>query len=201
MIDVNQVTALQRLMTEQWHAGEISNPYRDLPYLVCEQHRFNFLLWHEEDVARSPTVSDRRISEVKRAIDGYNQQRNDSTERIDDFLKREIAERAVVIQPEARWNSETPGSAIDRLSILALRVYHMEEQAERQDAGSEHVARAQQKLSVLRAQHEDLASALRELVADLLAGRKRLKIYRQFKMYNDPALNPYLYSDGSRRAG
>ncbi len=203
MIDVELVLDLQRRMTDEWHRQPVGNRYRDLLYLVCEQHRFNYLLWHEEDIARSPTVSDRRISEVKRAIDGYNQQRNDATERIDDFIKRELLDRRVVVQPTASWNSETPGSVIDRLSILALRIFHMEEQAARVEAGSDHVARAEQKLTVLRAQHEDLSTALAELSTDLLAGRKRLKIYRQFKMYNDPALNPYLYKEkeDSRRAG
>jgi Protein of unknown function (DUF4254) len=199
MIDIAQITALHRNMVQMWHAQEAFNPCRDLLYLVCEQHKYNFLLWHEEDIARSPEAGDSRIAAVKRAIDRLNQQRNDATERIDDHLKRSVEERGVVIQGDARWNSETPGSAIDRLSILALRIYHMEEQAERQDAGGDHVERSRQKLSILHTQHEDLATALGELLTDIFAGRKRLKVYRQFKMYNDPALNPYLYA--TRKAG
>ena len=124
MIEVAAITGLQRNMTELWHSQAVCNPYRDLLYLVCEQHKFNFQLWHEEDIARSPDVGDPRIADVKRAIDGFNQQRNDATERIDDFLKRAIADRNVTIPPEAGWNTETPGSAIDRLSILALRLFH-----------------------------------------------------------------------------
>ncbi len=199
MLDVAQITTLQRTMVELWHAQEIFNPCRDLLYLICEQHKYNFLLWHEEDVARSPDVGDARIAAVKRAIDRFNQQRNDATERIDDFFKRELYEREVVMQPDAKWNTETPASAIDRLSILALRIYHMQEQLERPDASAEHVQRSAEKLSILHTQHEDLSASLADLLADLFAGRKRLKVYRQFKMYNDPALNPYLYTP--RKAG
>ncbi len=198
MIEVAQITALHRNMVEMWHAQAVFNPYNDLTYLICEQHKYNFLLWHEEDIARSPNVGDYRIAAVKRAIDRFNQQRNDATERIDDFLKRTLAERNVVVQRDARWNTETPGSAIDRLSILALRIYHMQEQAERLDAGAEHVERSRQKLTVLHAQHDDLSAALGELLTDIFAGRKRLKVYRQFKMYNDPSLNPYLYTEPAR---
>ena len=187
-------------MVERWHSQEIFNPHRDLLFLVCEQHKFNFLLWHEEDIARSPNVGDSRIAAVKRAIDGYNQQRNDAIERIDDFLIRALADRGVKPSASARLNTETPGSTIDRLSILALRLYHMQEQADRADASPEHVAHALDKLAILRVQHEDLSTALDELLTDLAAGKKRLKIYRQFKMYNDPQLNPYLYA-GKRLAG
>jgi hypothetical protein len=200
MIEVAQITALQRHMVEHWHSQAVFNPYNDLQYLICEQHKFNFLLWHEEDIARSPNVGDYRIAAVKRAIDRFNQQRNDATERIDDFLKRELAERQVIVATEARWNTETPGSAIDRLSILALRIYHMQEQVDRADAGPEHVERSRQKLAVMHLQHDDLSTALGELLADLFTGRKRLKVYRQFKMYNDPSLNPYLYAAGREAA-
>ena len=93
MIEVKQITALHRTTTQLWHKQEIDNPHRDLLYLVCEQHKFNYLLWHEEDIARSRDVGDRRIAEVKRAIDGYNQKRNDAIEKIDDYLKRELDSR------------------------------------------------------------------------------------------------------------
>jgi hypothetical protein len=201
MLDVAEITALQRTMVELWHSQDVFNPHHDLLYLICEQHKFNFLLWHEEDIARSPDVGDSRIAAVKRAIDGYNQRRNDATEQIDDFLLRTLADRGVVPTSDARLNTETPGSAIDRLSILALRIYHMREQADRGDATPQHVARSLEKLAILHIQHEDLSMALGELLVDLMAGRKRLKIYRQFKMYNDPQLNPYLYAPGKRLAG
>ncbi len=199
MFDVAQITTLQRTMVERWHAQEIFNPHRDLLSLVCEQHKFNFLLWHEEDIARSPDVGDSRIAAVKRAIDGYNQQRNDAIERIDDFLIRTLAERRVEPSPSARLNTETPGSTIDRLSILALRLYHMQEQADRADATPEH-ARARSTNWRSCACSTKTCSRLDELLTDLAAGHKRLKIYRQFKMYNDPQFNPYLYA-GKRLAG
>ena len=138
MIDAKQVTALHRSTTQWWHKQEIDNPHRDLLYLVCEQHKFNFLLWHEEDIARSRDVGDRRIAEVKRAIDGYNQKRNDAIEKIDDYLKRELDARRIAAAEGAKLNTETPGQAIDRLSILALRMYHMEEQLERDDVDADH---------------------------------------------------------------
>ena len=140
IIDVKQITALHRTTTQLWHKQEIDNPHRDLLYLVCEQHKFNYLLWHEEDIARSRDVGDRRIAEVKRAIDGYNQKRNDAIEKIDDYLKRELESRGIVPIDAAKLNTETPGQAIDRLSILALRIYHMEEQLERDDVDAEHRA-------------------------------------------------------------
>lgn len=193
-----QIANLQRSMVEQWHTQEISNPYRDLLYLVCEEHKFNFLLWHEEDKARSPDAGDKAIAAVKRSIDRYNQQRNDAIERIDDFLLRALVDRGVFLSAGARLNTETPGAAIDRLSILALRIYHMREQTERADASDEHIASANEKLTVLNVQHEDLCTALGELLTDLAGGKKRLKIYRQFKMYNDPTLNPAIYGAGKR---
>lgn len=202
MLDVRQITSLHQSTVKQWHSQPVENNYRDFLYIVCEQHKYNFLLWHEEDIARSPEVSDQRIAEVKRAIDGYNQKRNDWIERIDDHLRRMLEDKGVLLVSGAKWNTETPGAAIDRLSILALRIYHMEEQAERTDASAEHIAKAQDKLKVLYAQHEDLSTALGELLSDLFAGRRRLKLYRQLKMYNDPTMNPYLYNAGKlRKAG
>ena len=193
MIDVSQIVARQRHLVELWHAHPIENSYCDLMYLVCEQHRFNFLLWHEEDKARDVGATDTQIAAVKRAIDRYNQQRNDATEQIDDYLKSWLESQEISPPADAPLNTETPGSAIDRLSILALRLYHMREQTECADATAEHAARAQQKLAIMHQQQRDLSAALVDLWGDLLSGRKRLALYRQFKMYNDPTLNPYLY--------
>jgi hypothetical protein len=161
--------------------------------LVCEQHSFNYLLWHEEDVARSPDVGDARIAQVKRAIDKYNQQRNDGIEKLDDAIIVMLREYGVILDEGARQNTETPGSAIDRLSILSLRIYHMLEQLDRGDATREHRDKVQQRLAIINEQHHDLSQSLTELLDDIFAGRRRLKVYRQFKMYNDPTLNPYLY--------
>ena len=201
MIDVKQITALHQTTTKLWHRQEIENTHRDLLQVVCEQHKFNYLLWHEEDIARSPDVGDARIAAVKRAIDRYNQQRNDAIEKIDDYLKSQLDARGIRPADSAKLNSETPGQAIDRLSILALRIYHMQEQLERDDADKQHLASVQAKLEIIHTQHEDLSTALQELLTDIFAGRKRLKLYRQFKMYNDPTLNPYLYQSAMRKAG
>jgi hypothetical protein len=112
---------------------------------------------------------------------------------LDDCLLAELSDSGVPPWSGAELNTETPGSAIDRLSILALRLYHMEEQAARKDADAAHIAKVKARLVVLREQRRDLSTSLAELLADILAGRKRLKVYHQFKMYNDPTLNPYLY--------
>lgn len=193
MIDVKQVTELQREAVIRWHEQPIDNPYNGLLGIVCQQHGFNFQLWHEEDIARSPDVGDQRIAEVKRAIDHLNQQRNDWIEKIDDWITEEIVRRAVVPVADAPLNTETPGSAIDRLSILALRIFHLDEQARRSDVSAEHLESVQQKMAVCLLQHDDLSTALGQLLADITAGRRQHRTYRQFKMYNDPALNPYLY--------
>ena len=160
---------------------------------VCQQHQFNFLLWHEEDIARSPDVSDARIAAVKRAIDRYNQQRNDWIEKIDEALIELLAAEGILPRAGARLNTETPGSAIDRLSIMSLRIYHFEEQLTRDGADDHHRANVAERLARCRVQHADLSQSLAELLDDIWAGRKLLKVYRQMKMYNDPTLNPYLY--------
>src|SRR5690349_8538791 len=138
MIDFEQITRLHREMVASWHQQEVDNPFDGFLALVCEQFSYNFRLWHEEDIARSPDVGDERIAIVKQAIDRFNQQRNDAIERLDDWLTSELESRGVVAAADARLNTETVGSVIDRLSILALRIYHLEEQRNRVDASAEH---------------------------------------------------------------
>jgi hypothetical protein len=190
---VEQIIALHRNAVVRWHAHELDNPYDGLLATVCQQHQYNYLLWHEEDIARSPDVGDRRIAEVKRAIDRYNQQRNDWIERIDEQLIEAVGEAGVVPDRDARLNTETPSAAVDRLSILALRVYHLEEQAAREDSDPVHRDKALERLDRCRAQHADLSQSLIQLLNDIFRGQKLLKVYRQMKMYNDPTMNPYLY--------
>lgn len=193
MIDVQEVTALHRAMIVRWHQQPVDQPFEGFLGLVCRQCGFNFLLWHEEDIARSPDVSDAEIARVKRSIDRYNQQRNDAIEQLDDWISVQLEELHIRPAVDARLNSETAGSVIDRLAILGLRIYHLEEQVARTDATPEHIDSVRRKLAVALVQHEDLSQSLHELLVDIFVGRKRHKTYRQMKMYNDPSLNPYLY--------
>jgi Protein of unknown function (DUF4254) len=189
---VDDVGTVHRDTIARWHAAEPDNPYDGLLGTICQQHQFNFLLWHEEDIARSPDVPDKRIAAVKRTIDRYNQQRNDWIEKIDEALIVSLATAGILPRADAHLNTETPGSAIDRLSIMALRIYHLDEQLAR-DTDAVHHAGVTEKLARCQAQHGDLSQSLAELLVDIFAGRKLLKVYRQMKMYNDPTLNPYLY--------
>jgi hypothetical protein len=193
MISLENVTALHRDCIARWHAQPIDNPYDGFLKSVCEQLTHNFKLWHEEDKARSPTASDAEIAQVKRAIDKLNQQRNDWIEKLDDWITEELTRLKVTAPASAPQNTETLGSTIDRLSILALRIYHLIEQRDRADASPEHRDGVARKLAIALAQHDDLSRSAQQLADDLFAGRKRHKTYRQLKMYNDPSLNPYLY--------
>lgn len=197
---VREITQLQHQTVARWHEVEPDNLYEGLLHTVCQQHQFNFLLWHEEDIARSPDVGDQRIAQVKRAIDGYNQSRNDYIERVDEALIHVLASAGVAPVAGARANTETPGSAIDRLSIMSLRIYHLDEQLARTDVDTAHRQKVEERLARCRLQHADLSQSLVELLDDLKVGHKLLKVYRQMKMYNDPTLNPYLYN-GLRKAG
>lgn len=155
-------------------------------------HRFNNLLWDEEDLARRKDVADSEIAANKRAIDGFNQKRNDAIERMDEVILSAFAN--VSQQPGCRLNSETAGSIIDRISIVALKIFHMGLQTARTDASAEHIAACQAKHARLIEQRNDLTACLEQLLADCAAGAAYYKVYRQFKMYNDATLNPYLYS-------
>ena len=187
------IDALLTHLVAHWHDFEVEHSEEGLRGRICDLHRFNFLLWHEEDIARSPHVTDGRIAQVKRAIDRYNQARNDAIEKVDDCLIAELAARGVVAGPDAHAATETPGAAIDRLSILELRRFHMREQAERRDATEEHRAKAIDRLEILDLQRDHLIAALDRLLGEIFAGQRPLRVFRQMKMYNDPTMNPYLY--------
>ena len=161
-------------------------------------HAYNFLLWHEEDQARRKDVSDSTIARVKRAIDKFNQRRNDSIEKLDELLTAGLQERKIP-RRGARLHSETPGAILDRLSILALKVFHMDEAARRRRSSRGLRAECKAKLKVLRKQSRDLGSCLDDLARDILAGRRTFRVYRQYKMYNDPRLNPLLAAARKRR--
>ena len=197
-IDVRTLTALQNETVARWHEQTIDNPFEGLPATVCQQHSFNFQLWHEEDIARSPDVSDSEIARVKRSIDRFNQQRNDWIEKIDDEITAMLHRNDITADDGAPLNTETPGSVFDRLSILALRIFHLRQQLEREDVDQTHFETVEQKIAVCLMQQADLETSLQNLLNDIFAGRKRHRTYRQFKMYNDPTLNPYLYQARKR---
>ncbi len=184
---------------EQWHEElpqDDSSESADFPSLVSTQHQVNFELWHQEDLARDPDVSDSKIAGVKRAIDVLNQRRNDLIEQLDQFLVNVLSRENVNTTDQTELNSETPGSMIDRLSINALKIYHMNEEIQREDVAESHRKKCFGKLSVLQEQREDLRQCLDKLLVDLSTGKKRLKVYQQMKMYNDESLNPVLYWKG-----
>jgi hypothetical protein len=159
---------------------------------VRRQHRANFELWHIEDEARAPGASDADLAGVKRRIDLTNQLRNDLTEQLDLFLLGWLVTKGLP-KPDAELNSESPGLIIDRLSILALKIYHTREEAERAGAPEGHAERNLERLAILEEQRRDLAACLDALWRETLEGTRRFKLYRQLKMYNDPALNPAVY--------
>lgn len=157
-------------------------------YLKCW---IDTVQWHFEDIIRDPEIDPVEALALKRRIDKSNQDRTDLVEQIDSYFRELYKE--VKVDADARINTESPAWAVDRLSILALKIYHMKEQAERTDATSEHVAKCKAKLSVLLEQQKDLSTAIDQLLEDIAVGRKYMKVYRQMKMYNDVDTNPVLY--------
>jgi len=158
---------------------------------IEDNHRCNCLLWDEEDLARRRNVPDAEIAANKRAIDGYNQKRNDAIERIDEHLLGLLPDR----KENARLSSETPGAMSDRLSILSLKIHHMRLQTLRSDVDAAHIETCRAKLARLNEQRADLAACLDRLLAECVRGESHFKVYRQFKMYNDAALNPAMYGE------
>ena len=171
----------------------INNPYdRDtIEYDLYLKCWIDTVQWHLEDIIRDPHINPEEALGLKRRIDRSNQDRTDLVEDIDTYFRKYYAE--VKPAPDARLNTESPAWAVDRLSILALKIYHMQEQVDRKDAEPEHIARCQAKLDVLLEQQVDLSTAIDQLLEDIEAGRKYMKVYRQMKMYNDPSTNPILY--------
>lgn len=195
---VEELTLLQTESVAAWHQQPISNPYQGIKRLICEQHECNYRLWHQEDICRSPDATADEIAKVKREIDKLNQRRNDLIEKIDDEVNRLIIESGIDVSQDAPINTETPGSVIDRLSIMALRIYHYREQHERSNVNSAHRNGVFQRLELCEAQHTDLSHALQQLLDDLFTGLKQHRIYRQMKMYNDPDLNPEIYASDKK---
>ena len=172
----------------------ISNPYeRDsIEYSLYLKCWIDTVQWHLEDIIRDPHIDPAEALGLKRRIDRSNQDRTDLVEEIDTYFRQKYAD--ITPMADARLNTESPAWAVDRLSILALKIYHMQEQVDRNDAEPEHIARCKAKLDVLLEQQKDLSLAIDQLLEDIEAGRIYMKVYRQMKMYNDPATNPILYN-------
>jgi hypothetical protein len=184
-----EIATLQTDLTGRWHHETPAAGRSGFLRLVEENHLRNFLLWHEEDIARREDLGFEPVYRAKRNIDRYNQERNNFIEEMDKLF-------VATLQPPTSGcprNSETPGMMIDRLSILALKEYHMHEETVRTDASAQHREKCAEKLARIRVQRGDLTQCVDELLADVAAKRRTFSVYFQFKMYNDPALNPQLY--------
>ncbi len=169
-----------------------ANPYAkdDIARLLYKKNWIDTLQWHYEDIIRDPDIEPDAALELKRKIDASNQERTDLVEFIDQYFLKKY--RSVEVSTNATINTESPAWAIDRLSILALKIYHMQEETERSDASAEHIKKCRDKLDVLIEQRNDLSAAIDQLLADIETGNKYMKVYKQMKMYNDKELNPVL---------
>src|SRR5688572_21171593 len=178
----------------------INNPYHKdkLEHLLYLKNWIDTVQWHLEDIIRNPVIDPVEALVIKRRIDKSNQERTDVVEYIDGYFLDKYKD--VIPQVGASINTESPAWAIDRLSILALKIYHMEAEANRADATEEHKINCRQKLNILLEQRKDLSRAIDELINDIEKGKKYMKVYRQMKMYNDPSLNPVLYQQQTSQA-
>ncbi len=174
--------------------AEIKNPYEEksIEYFLYLKNWIDAVQWHFEDIIRDPNIDPVEALALKRRIDKSNQNRTDLVELIDSYFLDKYKE--VNIDKDATINTESPAWAIDRLSILTLKVYHMKEETERTDVSQEHIDTCNNKLSILLEQQKDLSTAIDQLIEDIEAGKKYMKVYKQMKMYNDPNLNPILYA-------
>lgn len=184
--------------TEAYHVTDnvdalVHNPYtvKSIGFYLYLKNWIDAVQWHLEDIIRNPEIDPVEALKVKRRIDKSNQDRTDLVELIDSFFLDKYKD--VKVLPDATINTESPAWAIDRLSILALKIYHMREEVNRPDTSLEHKTRCERKLAVLLEQKKDLLTALEQLLADIRDGKKYMKVYKQMKMYNDPTLNPVLY--------
>lgn len=171
------------------------NPYdrESIDYNLYMKCWIDTVQWHLEDIIRDPHIDPTEALGLKRRIDRSNQDRTDLVEQIDSYFRQQYS--TVKPMSDARLNTESPAWAVDRLSILALKIYHMQEQVDRKDASDEHKQKCTAKLEVLLEQQKDLSLAIDQLLEDIEAGRIYMKVYRQMKMYNDPATNPVLYKN------
>ncbi|MBS1533446.1 MAG: DUF4254 domain-containing protein [Bacteroidetes bacterium] len=173
----------------------VQNPYQNgtIEYLLYAKNWVDTVQWHYEDIIRDPQIDPVAALDLKRKIDASNQVRTDMVEYIDSYFLQKYG--AVQVKPAAKINTESPAWAIDRLSILALKIYHMSEEANRAEASAEHRAKCQEKLNVLLDQKSDMFTSINDLLTDIENGDKYMKVYKQMKMYNDESLNPVLYQN------
>ncbi len=180
-------------LVELWHENlKLNTTDNELCELMIKQLHTNYLIWHEEDKARIKDARDSEIANVKRTIDRLNQHRNDLMDKIDEYLFRQLNQSNV--QKGLPFNSETISSICDKLSILAIRIYHMDIEARREEAGSDHRNRCYERSLILKKQFDDSIICLEQILVSVTKGEMMLKVYGKFKMYNDPNLNPLLYS-------
>lgn len=183
------------LIDEVDQAFENPYPADSLEHLLYRKNWIDTVQWHYEDLIRDPEIDPAEGMKLKRLIDASNQDRTDTVEYIDSYFLNQF--KVVVVREDATVNSESPAWALDRLSILELKIYHMEEEANRQEASKSHREKCNAKLQVLLNQREDLGSSIDDLLQDIASGSKYMKIYKQMKMYNDEDTNPVLYKDKS----
>lgn len=174
----------------------INNPYefKTIEYYLYLKNWIDTVQWHLEDIIRNPEIDPVEALALKRRIDSSNQDRTDLVELIDSYFLDKYKD--ITVSPSAIINTESPAWAIDRLSILHLKIYHMQQEVGRKDSSAEHLAQCQTKLNILLEQKEDLSTAINQLIEDISKGDKKMKVYKQMKMYNDPELNPVLYAKG-----
>lgn len=189
ILDAARVVELQDAATHEWHITDSKIMSDGLYGLITANHRQNYLLWHEEDKARRDDMGSAYVYEAKRAIDKLNQSRNNYIEKIDQQIFNLIGGMSEAVS----MHTETPGMIVDRLSILSLKKFHMWKETLREDVDASHIKKCKYKLDVITTQRDDLKQGLTELIDLVLSGKKGFRVYFQFKMYNDPTLNPELY--------
>jgi hypothetical protein len=198
MLQANDCYTIFQQSIDDYHAHDnvdapCKNPYAANSFngLLYGKSWIDTVQWHLEDIIRSPAIDPGEALKIKRRIDKSNQERTDMVEKLDDFFLEQF--KNVKSSPGTRINSETPAWLLDRMSILMLKIYHMKEQTQREDVSAEHIKSTNAKLAILMEQKSDMQLAFDELIEDIARGKRRFKVYRQMKMYNDPSLNPILY--------
>ena len=197
-MDIKEIIIVFKRSITDYHKFDnvdqpLNNPYDNgsYEYLLYHKNWIDAVQWHLEDIIRDPQINPIKALEIKRRIDKSNQDRTDMVEHIDDYYLQKFSD--VKVLANATINTESPAWALDRLSILELKIYHMNVEVNRKDVSIEHINKCQSKLNVLLEQEKDLSIAIEQLLEDLDSGKKYMKVYRQMKMYNDPNLNPILY--------